>query len=206
MTQNRFIPLHSTVAGAIPTASGLYEGELAINVADGRMYTRSGSSVVSLNDTEGFYSSSFQININEIPGIGSYAVTASNSFKGTQEITGSVIFNGASVEISSSLKGGIFNATELIDPLISAIEYAGVAVEYTAQRQNAVRSGIVLASWSGSSITYTDVSNTEIGDTNDLSFNFVRIGNDIRFRAYSQGLGSGEWTAQFLFKMFPNLL
>lgn len=207
MTQNRFIPLHSLIPGAVPTASGLYQGELALNLADGRIYTRSGSSVLVLNETEGFFSSSQQITINDIPGIDNYATVESNSFEGTQQITGSIIFNGASVEVSSSLKGGIFNATELIDPLIPATKYSGVSIEYTAQRTNAIRSGIILASWSGSDITHTDISNTEIGDdTNDLSFNFVRIGDDIRFRAYSQGLGSGEWTVQFLFKMFPNLM
>jgi hypothetical protein len=207
MTQNRFIPLHSLVPGAVPTASGLHQGELALNLADGRIYTRSGSSILVLNETEGFFSSSQQIEIQDIPGIEDYATVFSNSFEGTQQITGSVIFDGASVEISSSMKSGIFNATELIDPLIPVTKYSGVSIEYTAQRTNAIRSGIILASWSGSSITHTDVSNTEIGDdTNDLSFNFVRIDDDIRFRAYSQGLGSGEWTVQFLFKMFPNLM
>lgn len=206
MTQNRFIPLHSLVAGAVPTASGLYQGELALNLADGRIYTRSGSSILVLNETNGFFSSSQQIDINEIPGIDNYATLGSNEFEGTQQITGSVIFSGGNVEVSSSLKTGIFNATELIDPLIPTTKYSGVSIEYTAQRTSAIRSGIILASWNGSSITYTDVSNTEIGDSNDLSFNFVRIGDDIRFRAYSQGLGSGEWTAQFLFKMFPNLM
>jgi hypothetical protein len=208
MTQNRFIPLHSLVAGAVPTASGLYQGELALNLADGRIYTRSGSAILVLNETEGFFSSSQQIDVEDIPGIEDFARrTESNSFHGTQEITGSLVFNGASVEVSSSKKSGIFNATELIEPLIPATRYSGVSIEYTAQRTNAIRSGIILASWKGSEITHTDVSNTEIGDDiNDLSFNFVRIGDDIRFRAYSQGLGSGEWTVQFLFKMFPNLM
>ena len=50
MPQNRFIPLFSTQSGAIPTASALYEGELAVNIADGRLFTRSGSSVVLLNN------------------------------------------------------------------------------------------------------------------------------------------------------------
>lgn len=50
MPQNRFIPLFSTQSGAIPTASALYEGELAINIADGRLFTRSGSAIVLLNN------------------------------------------------------------------------------------------------------------------------------------------------------------
>jgi len=49
MPENRYIPLTSTVPGAVPTASGLYQGELALNVTDGRLYTRSGSQIIVLN-------------------------------------------------------------------------------------------------------------------------------------------------------------
>lgn len=108
--------------------------------------------------------------------------------------------------ISSSLKSGIYAATEVIDPPISSIHFKGVSVEYNAQRIGGTRSGILLASWTNDSISYTDVSNTEIGDTEDLSFNFIRVGDDILLRAYSAGNGVGDWTVQFLFKMFPNLL
>lgn len=50
MPANRFIPLFSSQSGAVPTASFLYEGELALNIADARLFTRSGSSVILLND------------------------------------------------------------------------------------------------------------------------------------------------------------
>lgn len=111
-----------------------------------------------------------------------------------------------STTVSSSLKSGIYAATEIIYPPISAINFRGVSVEYNAQRISGTRSGILLASWTDDNISYTDVSNTEIGDTDDLSFNFIRSGNDILLRAYSAGIGVGDWTVQFLFKMFPNLL
>jgi hypothetical protein len=108
--------------------------------------------------------------------------------------------------ISSSRKSGIFNATEVFDPTFPADDFSGVLVEYVAQREMAVRTGILYASWSGSSITYTDVSNTDVGDTTDLSFNFARINGDVVLRAYSLGTGAGAWSVQCLFKMFPNLL
>jgi hypothetical protein len=58
---NRFIPLISSQPGAIPTASGLYNGELALNIADARLYTRSGSDILVLNETKDFVSSSQQV-------------------------------------------------------------------------------------------------------------------------------------------------
>lgn len=111
-----------------------------------------------------------------------------------------------SITITGSAKSGIFNATELIEPLIPADMFAGTTIEYTAQRTGAVRSGNIISSWSGSTITYTDVSNTDVGETWDLSFNLIRIDDNIRLRAYSLGSGSGNWTVQVLFKLFPNLL
>jgi hypothetical protein len=107
--------------------------------------------------------------------------------------------------ISSSVKSGIFAATEIIDPPFSSIQHSGVSVEYVAQRTGALRAGALYATWSGSSISYTDVSNTGVGDTSDLSFNFIRVGDNILLRAYSAGLGSGAWTIQCLFKMFSNV-
>lgn len=108
--------------------------------------------------------------------------------------------------ISSSITTGVFNATEIINPPFHVTEYSGILVEYVAQRAGGVRTGMLYGSWSGSSITHTDVSNTDVGDTSDLSFNFIRVGDNILLRAYSEGSGSGAWTIQCLFKMFPNLL
>jgi hypothetical protein len=207
MTQNRFIPLHSTQSGAIPTASGMFVGELAVNTADGKLFTRHEDQVVALNDTTNFVSSSQQI-LDVINGSQIIPVSVTSSFFGPTEGNKVVLTTttSATTIISSSIKSGIFNATEVVDPPIPMVEFSGVSVEYTAQRETAVRSGILLASWSGSSVTYTDVSNTDVGDSSDLSFNFVKIDNNILLRAYSQGIGAGTWTVQFLFKMFPNLL
>jgi len=128
-------------------------------------------------------------------------------------ITGSVVANRieydtgiTNIVTTGSITSGIFNSTELIYPTISPVEYSGAHIEYTAQREGAVRSGMVMTSWSGSIVTHTDVSNTDVGDTSDLLFNVVFENSNIRLRAYSAGSGSGEWTIYALFKLFPNLL
>lgn len=124
----------------------------------------------------------------------------------TPQITVNTNDSTVNTIISSSVKSGIFNATEIMDPPFPTNKYSGVLVEYVAQRDTALRAGNLYASWSGSTISYTDVSNADVGDTTDLSFNFIRVDNDILLRAYSSGIGSGEWTVQCLFKMFPNLI
>jgi len=116
--------------------------------------------------------------------------------------------NNGSTEIvlNSSLTTDIFAESRTIQPLIPAVSHSAISVEYTVQREAATRSGVLMASWSGSSITYTDISNTDVGETWDLSFNFIKTGDDILLRAYSLGSGSGTWTVHCLFKLFPNLL
>lgn len=213
MTQNRFIPLHTLIPGAIPTASALYQGELAINLADGKIYTRSGSNIVILNefDTDNFVSSSNQIlNLLNGSSLSAYLISAS-AFSGS--LTGSVQAQElqiksdiSNIHLSASVVSGVYNETRTVNPPISVNNFSGVSIEYTAQRLSDIRSGIIIASWSGSTVTYTDVSNTDIGNTDDLSFNFIRVDDDIRLRVFSAGLGSGLWTIQFLFKLFPNLL
>lgn len=207
MTQNRYISIHSTQSGAIPTASALYVGELAVNTADGKLFTRHGNQVVALNDTTNFVSSSQQI-VNSINGQVITPSQVTSSFSGPltgNKVTITTAISSSTI-ISSSIKSGIFAATEVVDPPIPISSFAGVSVDYTAQRPGGNRSGVLLASWGDSEVTYTDISNTDVGDTSDLSFNFIKAGDDILLRAYSQGLGSGTWTVQFLFKMFPNLL
>lgn len=143
-----------------------------------------------------------------VEGINNQIITPAQVTASIQSNTIAVSTNSPNTNtiISSSVKSNIFNATEILEPPIPIDKFIGTSVEYTAQRETAVRSGFLIASWSGSSITYTDVSNADVGDTSDLSFNFIRVGDTVLLRAYSAGIGSGAWTVQVLFKMFPNLL
>jgi hypothetical protein len=182
----------SLVSGSIPTTASLDVGELALNVSDVKLYTRSGSAIVPLNKTD-----------EEILLVISESDITPKSVE-TSEFrldagTVSMIFTG-------SINTGIFGTTEYIQPYISTTQYSGMTVEYLAQRPNACRMGIIMASWlDTASIVFTDISTTDIGDTSDISFRFLSSSNELRLRVNSDGSGSGAWTVQSLFKLFPNL-
>lgn len=198
MPANRFIPLFNSQSGAVPTASAMYDGELAINIADGKLYTRFGNNIVALNDTSGFVSSSGQV----VQHISSSNIQP-NSVQSNQ-----FLLNAGTVTLTftGSINTGIFGATEYIQPYISTTQYSGMTVEYLAQRPGACRMGIIMAAWlDTASITFTDISTTDIGDTSDISFRFLSSSNELRLRVNSNGSGSGAWTVQSIFKLFPNL-
>jgi hypothetical protein len=182
----------SLVSGSIPTTASLDVGELALNVSDVKLYTRSGSAIVPLNKTD-----------EEILLVISESDITPKSVE-TSEFrldagTVSMIFTG-------SINTGIFGTTEYIQPYISTTQYSGMTVEYLAQRPNACRMGIIMASWlDTASIVFTDISTTDIGDTSDISFRFLSSSNELRLRVNSEGTGTGAWTVQSLFKLFPNL-
>lgn len=116
--------------------------------------------------------------------------------------------NAGTVQLifTGSVNSGIFGATEYIRPFISTTRYSGMTVEYMAQRPGACRMGIIMAAWLDTgSITFTDISTTDIGDTSDITFRFLSGSNELRLRVNSAGSGSGAWTVQSLFKLFPNL-
>jgi hypothetical protein len=47
---NIFKPKRSTTAGNVPNLSNLADGELAVNIADQKIYVRSGFSIVTVAD------------------------------------------------------------------------------------------------------------------------------------------------------------
>jgi hypothetical protein len=198
MPANRFIPLYNSQYGAIPTASAMFDGELAVNISDGKLYTKSGSAIVALNDYTNFVSSSTQV-VGLLVNQDIQPRTVESSEFKLDAGTVSIIFTG-------SINTGIFGATEYIQPYISTTQYSGMTVEYLAQRPGACRMGIIMASWlNTASIVFTDISTTDIGDTSDITFRFLSSSNELRLRVNSDGSGSGAWTVQSLFKLFPNL-
>lgn len=198
MTQNRFIPLINTKAGAVPTASALYEGELALNIVDGKLYSRSGSAIIHLNRVE-----TASIDTNQV-----LLVIQDNSIQTPSVQSNEFLLNAGMVSITftGSINTGIFGTSEYIQPFISTQSYSGVSIEYIAQRPGAARMGIIMATWAaGSTLTFTDISTADVGDTSDISFVFLPSGSYYRLRVNSGGTGSGAWTVQSLFKLFPNL-
>jgi hypothetical protein len=172
----------SLTPGAIPTSSSLQEGELALNIADKKIYTISGSTIVQLNDIESVRS-------------GSYNVDALYIQTPTEAIT-----------ITGSSVTSVFNETAIVEPYISATAFSGAEIIYNAQRTGASRFGTLMTSWSGSQVVYTDNSTNDVGETWDLSFQIIKVNDEVRLRAYSLGSGSGEWNISFKMTLFPNLL
>ena len=200
MASNRFIPLLSSQSGAVPTASALFPGELAVNIADGKLFTRSGSAILLLNDMtlpHGIPTSSVQI-IGYISGsdITPHSVQ-SDEFR----------LNAGSVSLvfTGSVNTGIFGATEYVYPFIPTSSYVGATVEYAASRPGGIRVGILMAAWQGSQSTVTDISSTDAGDTADINFSLVQNNGYMKLRVQSAGSGSYPWTVQSLFKLFPSL-
>jgi hypothetical protein len=148
----------------------------------------------------------FAENVQIFPFSGSAVITG--SLQVTQTVkTNELLLNAGTVSmtLTGSVTSGIFGISEYVLPYISTIKYSGAMIEYLAQRPNATRMGLLMATWSGSSIVFTDVSTADIGDTKDISFTFLHSSNEFRLRVNSNGSGSGEWTVQSLFRLFPNL-
>lgn len=157
----------------------------------------------------------------------SYAATASYALNADAEVfpySGSAVITGSldvsqyvktdvvklnagavSLTITGSVTSGIFGVSEYVLPYISTLDYAGASIEYLASRPGATRMGMLLATWSGSEIVFTDVSTADIGDTSDISFAFLHFANEFRLRVNSNGSGSGAWSVQSLYKLFPKL-
>jgi hypothetical protein len=135
-------------------------------------------------------------------------MSASGDITSSKVLSNEFKLNAGTVNIvfTGSINEGIFGITEYVKPYISTTEYSGMTVEYLAQRPGACRMGIIMASWlNTASIVFTDISTTDIGDTSDITFRFLSSSNELRLRVNSEGIGTGAWTVQSLFKLFPNL-
>ena len=123
------------------------------------------------------------------------------------EVAEKVVFAHASGSIiyTGSLAEGIFGVSETVYTCTTS-SYCSALVEYVAERANSIRVGQIMATWLDGTIKFTDLSTTDIGDANDISFNVVLNGGNVNFRVTSLGIGSGAWTVQTVFKLFPRLV
>lgn len=195
-----------------------------INIVPGRIGTLRTGSFNTYADFAGFaysasltfaQSASYSLNAQALNGYDAnvFVTTGSNTFTGNQIISGSITGDEfrlsagtVAVVFTGSVNEGIFGVSEYLKPYISTTQYSGMTVEYMAQRPGACRMGIIMAAWLHTgSITFTDISTTDIGDTSDISFMFLSSSNELRLRVNSNGSGSGAWTVQSLYKLFPNL-
>ena len=115
-------------------------------------------------------------------------------------LTGSVILSGSTVT-------GVIGETANLDPSIPTSSFLGANVDYRAFRDGAARQGILLATWLGGGsdlISFTDASSADIGDTSEISFDFVITGENAHLRMTSTDLSDDDtWTVQTFFRLFP---
>ena len=129
----------------------------------------------------------------------SYVSTTIGGGVGLPIITGSVILSGSTAT-------NLFGVTERLGPPMPTGSYLGCNVDYRAWRSGSARQGLLLATWLGSGsnqINFTDAACADIGDTSDISFDFVLDGESAHLRITSTGSGPSSWTVQTFFKMFP---
>lgn len=110
-----------------------------------------------------------------------------------------------SISFSASLSGGILGVTAPLYPYIPTASYSAVMVDYVAERTTGLRVGQLIAGWKNNQISFTDVSNVDVGDTYDISFNAVFINQFAVINVNSLGSGSNTWTVQTLYRLFPKL-
>ena len=115
-----------------------------------------------------------------------------------------------SLYLTGSTQEGILGTTVNLGPPIPTASFLGCNVDYRAFRtgsNSACRQGMLLATWLGSGsalINFTDASAASIGDTSDISFDFILDGESAHLRITSTGEGPNTWTVQTFMKLFPN--
>lgn len=173
------------VSGSIESASYAATASYALNASGQATFPYTGDAVITGSLT--------------VTG----SVTATEKIKGNEfQLNAGEVF----IVFTGSVNSGIFGVSEYVQPYISTIDYSGATIEYMATRPGASRMGIIMATWTNNSnIIFTDVSTADVGDTSDISFAFIPSASVYRLRVNSLGGGSGTWTVQSLFKLFPNL-
>jgi hypothetical protein len=82
--------------------------------------------------------------------------------------------------------------TSVVDS-ISSGDTEGVVWHYTAKDGTNLRAGTVVAAWIGATVTLTETSTTDIGNTNPLTLDVNESGGLIRLVATAS---SGTWTVK----------
>lgn len=153
------------------------------------------NSIEISNTFEGLISSSDQFN------------NLTDSFTGSFLASKVVIESGGNgTVITGSRLTGLYNELQVVNLSIPSASYSAAHMEYVAQREGESRAGVVMASWTNTGISYTDVSHADVNDSYDLRFDVVNVDENIFLRAQSVGSGSGEWTIQVMYKLFPKLI
>jgi hypothetical protein len=125
----------------------------------------------------------------------SYSSTSSYSDNFT--ILTSLTIDGTLTK-SAIVTSTIVGANTLFQQPVSTYTSAfGKYTTYNASTNS--RAGEFIVSWNGTTVTYTDISTADVGDTSTITFTALRVGGDIQINAVA---GTSAWTVKMIATFF----
>jgi hypothetical protein len=108
-------------------------------------------------------------------------------------ISGSLTIDGG--KLDSSIVSNVTAATTIYS--IPVASYDGAFFDYVVKSGSNLRAGTIMAAWSGSSVTYTETTTTDLGTTTALAMTVDVSGSNARLRAIP---ASGTWTIKSIIR------
>jgi len=118
---------------------------------------------------------------------------AGKGLTGEYSITGSLTIDGG--KLDSSVISNVTAATTIYS--IPVASYDGAFFDYVVKSGSNLRAGTIMAAWSGSSVTYTETTTTDLGSTTALVMSMDVSGSNARLRATP---ASGTWTVKSIIR------
>ena len=116
-----------------------------------------------------------------------YATTGSNTFVGSQTITGCLSINNAkicSTGVTISSNTEIFNLSS----------FDGAFFDYVVKNGTNMRAGTIMSAWNGTDATFNETTTMDLGNTNPVGFNVSGTGR------LNATISSGTWLVEVLYR------
>ncbi len=160
----------ATVGGGLPYISGSFQGRV-LAVENNAPVWKAGIISGSLQ------ASSF-----------GFATTGSNTFKGDQYVSGSIII-GNSASIGSKCVT-ISSNTQIV----SLSPFDGANFDYVVKNGLNMRAGVIMSAWNGSNAVFNESSTMDLGNTTGITFTVSSVGS------LNAVVTSGTWTVEVLYR------
>ena len=122
----------------------------------------------------------------QISGLG-YAITGSNTFKGNQVVSGSVVIRNAKMDATCLTLSSSATVFYLYD-------YDGAIFDYVVKSGSNMRAGTITGVWDSSVSSYNETSTTDLGDTSSVTFDVTGTGQ------LDAIIDSGTWVIEVLYR------
>ncbi len=160
----------ATVGGGLPYISGSFQGRVLAVENNAPVWK------------EGIISGSLQAS-----SFG-FATTGSNTFKGDQYVSGSIII-GNSASIGSKCVT-ISSNTQIV----SLTPFDGANFDYVVKNGLNMRAGVIMSAWNGSNAIFNESSTMDLGNTSGITFTVSSTGG------LNAVVTSGTWTVEVLYR------